>query len=96
VADAVGLEESDELLNGVGGVADGVEDVGRHRSIVVPIRWNVLGLKSRFFVHHPEPIPTSLRLFGAPGAFGGPFSQNDTVVCGGAFWTAIIDRRLLD
>lgn len=34
MADAVGVEEGDELFNGVGGVADGVEDSLRHASMV--------------------------------------------------------------
>jgi hypothetical protein len=38
VADAVILEECDELFDGVGGVADGEHDVERHSLIVVPIR----------------------------------------------------------
>ena len=34
-----------------------------------------------FFAHHPRTYPKELTtLFGAPGTFGAPFSQNDTVV----------------
>jgi len=83
MADVVSMEERDELFDGVGGVADGEEDIGCHRSIVVPMR--VLKMKSRFFAHHPRTFPKELALFGVirvhksvtPGAFGALFSQND-------------------
>jgi len=40
--------------------------------------WHESGnAKSRFFVHHPRTYPKELSLFGAPGTFGAPFTQND-------------------
>jgi hypothetical protein len=33
----------------------------------------------RFFAHHPQTYPKERSLFGAPGAFGAPFTQNDSV-----------------
>ena len=30
-----------------------------------------------FFAHHPQTYPKEHSLFGAPGAFGAPFTQND-------------------
>src|SRR5579863_9762966 len=35
--------------------------------------------KSRFFAYHPRTYPKELALFGAPGTFGAPCAQNDTV-----------------
>jgi hypothetical protein len=59
VADAVSLEECDELFDGVGGVADGEQDVERHSPIVAPIRLRVLKLKADSSFTTPEPAPKS-------------------------------------
>src|SRR6185437_2630686 len=44
-----------------------------------------LKTRSRFFAHHPRTYPTELRLCGAPGTFGAPFTQNDTMLIGAAW-----------
>jgi hypothetical protein len=38
--------------------------------------------RSRFFAHHPRTYPKELTLSGAPGTFGGPFTQNDMALNG--------------
>lgn len=78
----VRVQQSDELFDGVGGVADGEEDVECHSLIVAPIRLRVLKLKSRFFAHYPRTCAKERALFGAPDTFGAPFPQNDTIFCG--------------